>query len=138
MLEKCLAETDPETTDVVVMAADVVPLRPWPRRRTIAGGPPIADGGGDPGRARGQAGPAADRADQRPVCAVARIAGTIGAQELIMGPSNRFRPEDQIDEWPCTGLKAVRNARAADDPRPGQEPRHAAGHRRRQSYSPGR
>ena len=33
MLKTCLDETDLETTEVVVLVADVVPLRPWPRRR---------------------------------------------------------------------------------------------------------
>ena len=33
-----------------------------------------------------------------PFYALAQTAKTIGAQELIMGPSNKFRPEDQLDE----------------------------------------
>ena len=32
-----------------------------------------------------------------PFYALAQTAKTIGAQELIMGPSNKFRPEDQLD-----------------------------------------
>ena len=33
-----------------------------------------------------------------PFFAMARTAKTIGAQELIMGQSNKFRPEDQLDQ----------------------------------------
>ena len=32
-----------------------------------------------------------------PFFALTRTAKTIGAQELIMGPSNKYRPEDQLD-----------------------------------------
>ena len=33
-----------------------------------------------------------------PFFAMARTAKTIGAQELIMGPSNKYRPEDQLEQ----------------------------------------
>ena len=33
-----------------------------------------------------------------PFFAMTRTAKTIGAQELIMGPSNKYRPEDQLDQ----------------------------------------
>ena len=68
-----------------------------------------------------------------PFYALAQTAKTIGAQELIMGPSNKFRPEDQLDAGGALLAERLRReARAADDPRAGQGPRRAARHRRRQ------
>ena len=69
MLEKCLAETDPETTEVVVMTAHGAAARLGATMKpTITDEDrQLADGRGQPGRARGQAGQAGDRADQRAV-----------------------------------------------------------------------
>ena len=99
MLEKALAETDPETTDVVVMTATIIP----PASGDFT--PSITD---------------ADRAlltavvnmaehvgkpvkplivpTNGPMFALARTAHTIGAQELIMGASNKFDPDVQLDQ----------------------------------------
>lgn len=100
MLEKALAETDPETTDVVVMTAKVVPAD-----GSLADGPDL------------------DRYDQRlmtavveraeqagkrvvplilptnnPLYAVLRTAKDLQAQELVLGASNKFSADVQLDQ----------------------------------------
>ena len=68
-----------------------------------------------------------------PFFAMARTAKTIGAQELIMGQSNKFRPEDQLDQVALYWLNVC-----GAKPEPlsirvlAQGPRRSAGHRRRQ------
>ena len=100
MLEKCLAETDPETTDVVVMTANVLP------QGSGAEGPPtvtdqdrqlltavvnLAEQAGKPVK------PMIVPTNE-PYFALAQTAKTIGAQELIVGASNQFDPNDQLDQ----------------------------------------
>ena len=68
MLEKALAETDPETTDVVVMTAKLIPpgsdaVRPAGLRPLR---PAVDDRGGQPGGEGRQGGQAADPAHQQP------------------------------------------------------------------------
>jgi amino acid transporter len=100
MLEKSLAETDPETTDVVVMTAKVTPQ-------------------GDTSLAR----PNLDTYDQQlmtavvdraekagkkikplivptnnPLYAVLQTAKVLEVQELVVGASNKFTAEEQIDQ----------------------------------------
>jgi nucleotide-binding universal stress UspA family protein len=100
MLEKALAETDPETTDVVIMTAKVAPVGTVP-----------VDG------------PDLDRYDQQlmtavveraekagkevksiivptnnPLFAVIRTAKEINAQELIVGASNKYTADEQLDQ----------------------------------------
>ena len=100
MLEKCLAETDPETTDVVVMTAIVLPTG---SARLAADDhrlrPAAPDGGRQPGRARRQAGQAADRADQRAVL--------------------RPGPDGQDDRRPGADHGAVEQVRPRRPARPG-------------------
>ncbi len=99
MLEKCLAETDPETTDVVVMTASVVPkgsgdFQPTITdydRQLLTAVVNLAEHAGKPVK------PLIVPTNE-PFFALAQTAKTIGAQELIMGPSNKFRPEDQLDQ----------------------------------------
>ena len=134
MLERCLAETDPETTEVVVMTASVLAaglgrLEADDHRPR----PPALDGRGQPGRARRQAGQAGDRADQRAVLRHdphrqdhRRARADHGAVEQV-SPRGPARPgRALLDE----GLR--RQARAAVDPGAGQGPRRPARHRRRQ------
>ena len=98
MLEKCLAETDPETTEVVVMTASVVPkasadFQPTITdydRQLLTAVVSLAEHAGKPVR------PLIVPTNE-PFYALAQTAKTIGAQELIMGPSNKYRPEDQLD-----------------------------------------
>jgi nucleotide-binding universal stress UspA family protein/uncharacterized protein YjeT (DUF2065 family) len=98
MLERCLAETDPDTTDVVVMTASVLPpgsgdLKPMITendRQLLTAVVNLAEHAGKPVR------PAIVPTNE-PFFAMTLTAKTIGAQELIMGPSNKFRPEDQLD-----------------------------------------
>ena len=99
MLERCLDETDPETTDVVVMTASVVPLGSGDFEPTITVNDRqlltavvnLAEHAGKPVK------PVIVPTNE-PFFAMARTAKTIGAQELIMGQSNKFRPEDQLDQ----------------------------------------
>jgi nucleotide-binding universal stress UspA family protein len=98
MLEKCLSETDPETTEVVVMTATVLPPASADYQPTISDEDrhlltavvTLAEHAGKPVR------PLIVPTNE-PFFALAQTAKTIGAQELIMGPSNKFRPEDQLD-----------------------------------------
>jgi amino acid transporter/nucleotide-binding universal stress UspA family protein len=99
MLERCLAETDPETTEVVVMTASVVPLGSADMQPTITVNDRqlltavvnLAEHAGKPVK------PVIVPTNE-PFFAMTRTAKTIGAQELIMGPSNKFRAEDQLDQ----------------------------------------
>jgi amino acid transporter/nucleotide-binding universal stress UspA family protein len=98
MLEKCLNETDPETTDVVVMTAALLPpgsadFQPTisdEDRHLLTAVVSLAEHAGKPVR------PVIVPTNE-PFYALAQTAKTIGAQELIMGPSNKYRPEDQLD-----------------------------------------
>ena len=98
MLEKCLAETDPETTDVVVMTASVLPKGSADYEPTITDYDRqlltavvnMAEHVGKPVK------PLIVPTNE-PFYALAQTAKTIGAQELIMGQSNKYRPEDQLD-----------------------------------------
>jgi amino acid transporter/nucleotide-binding universal stress UspA family protein len=98
MLEKCLNETDPETTEVVVMTASVLPPASADYQPTITDDDrqlltavvSLAEHVGKPVK------PLIIPTNE-PFYALAQTAKTIGAQELIMGPSNKFRPEDQLD-----------------------------------------
>jgi len=99
MLERCLAETDPETTEVVVMTATVLPKGSEDSRPTISEADRqlltavvnLAEHAGKPVK------PLIVPTNE-PFFAMARTAKTIGGQELIMGPSNKYRPEDQLDQ----------------------------------------
>ncbi len=99
MLERCLAETDPETTEVVVMTATVLPKGSEDSRPTISEADRqlltavvnLAEHAGKPVK------PVIVPTNE-PFFAMARTAKTIGGQELIMGPSNKYRPEDQLDQ----------------------------------------
>jgi nucleotide-binding universal stress UspA family protein len=99
MLERCLAETDPETTEVVVMTATVLPqasadLSPTISvhdRQLLTAVVNLAEHAGKPVK------PVIVPTNE-PFFALARTAKTIDAQELIMGPSNKFREEDQLDQ----------------------------------------
>ncbi len=101
MLEKALAETDPDTTEVVVMTAKVVP------QGNDAGGADI-----DLDRYDQQLMTAVvERAEKagknvkplivptnNPLHAVLKTAKDIGAQEVIVGASNKFTAEEQLDQ----------------------------------------
>ena len=99
MLERCLHETDPETTDVVVMTAQVVPpgssdYRPAltdEDRALLTAVVTMAEHAGKPVKPL-------IMPTNEPVYALARTAFTIGAQELIMGMSNKYDPSDQLDQ----------------------------------------
>jgi amino acid transporter/nucleotide-binding universal stress UspA family protein len=100
MLEKTLGETDPETTDVAVMTAQVA------QRGDISGGGPELDE-----YARNLMSAVVNRAEKagkhvqplivrtnNPLYAVINAARDLGAQELIMGASNVYSADEQIEQ----------------------------------------
>jgi amino acid transporter/nucleotide-binding universal stress UspA family protein len=100
MLEKTLAETDPDTTDVVVMTAKVAP----------AGDTPAADHDLDAYDQQLMTA-VVDRAEKagkkvkplilptnNPLFAVIRTAKDIQAQELVMGASNKYTADEQLEQ----------------------------------------
>jgi amino acid transporter/nucleotide-binding universal stress UspA family protein len=100
MLEKTLAETDPDTTDVAVMTAQVA------QRGDVSGGGPELDD-----YARTLMSAVVDRAEKagkhvqpmivrtnNPLFAVINAARDVGAQELIMGASNVYSADEQIEQ----------------------------------------
>jgi len=100
MLEKCLAETDPENTDVVVMTAHVLPTRGssdlMPSvtehdRELLTAVVKLAESAGKPVK------PLIVPTNE-PIYALTRTAKIIGAQELILGLSNKYDPTDQLDQ----------------------------------------
>ena len=99
MLEKCLTETDPDTTDVVVMTARVVPVLDngetesitLADRELLTAVVNMAETIGKPVK------PLIVPTNE-PIYALARTAQTIGAEEIIMGASNKFEPHDQLDQ----------------------------------------
>ncbi len=99
MLEKCLSETDPETTDVVVMTANVLPpgsddMNPGitdEDRALLTAVVNLAEHAGKPVK------PLIVPTNE-PFYALTRTARTIGAQELIMGMSNKFDPDALLDQ----------------------------------------
>src|SRR5207248_3844329 len=99
MLEKALAETDPDSTDVVVMTAAVIPPASGDFTPTITDEDRalltavvnMAEHAGKPVK------PLIVPTNE-PMYALTRTAFTIGAQELIMGASNKYDPSDQLDQ----------------------------------------
>ncbi len=99
MLEKCLAETDPNTTDVVVMtstlippaSADYTPGITEEDRALLTAVVNLAEHAGKPVK------PLIVPTNS-PFYALTRTARTIGAEELVMGLSNKFDPEVQLDQ----------------------------------------
>jgi amino acid transporter/nucleotide-binding universal stress UspA family protein len=99
MLERCLAETDPETTDVVVMTATVLPKGSDDYQTTITNNDrQLLTAVVNLAEHAGKSVKPVIVPTNEPFFALTRTAKTIGAQELIMGPSNKFRPEDQLDQ----------------------------------------
>ncbi len=99
MLDRCLAETDPATTDVVVMTASVLPPASADKnpaitqedRALLTAVVNMAEHAGKPVH------PLVVPTNE-PFYALARTAKSIGAQELIMGASNRFEPDAVLDQ----------------------------------------
>ena len=100
MLEKTLAETDPETTDVAVMTAQVA------RRGDASGGGPNLDE-----YARQLMTAVVDRAEKagkhvqpliirtnNPLFAVIQAARDLKAQEVVLGASNVYGADEQIEQ----------------------------------------
>jgi amino acid transporter/nucleotide-binding universal stress UspA family protein len=111
MLERCLAETDPETTDVVVMTANVLPLASADKHPTITDEDRalltavvnLAEHVGKPVH------PLIVPTNE-PYFALAQTAKSIGAQELIMGVSNRLDPDALIDQVALYWVNLFRGA----------------------------
>ncbi|MFO0956461.1 MAG: amino acid permease [Isosphaeraceae bacterium] len=98
MLRVCLGETDPETTDVVVMTAGVIPPASGDftpsiteeERALLTAVVNMAEHEGKPVKTMVVP-------TNEPFFAMAQTARMIGAQELFMGASNKFSPDDQLD-----------------------------------------
>lgn len=100
MLQKSLEETDPETTDVVVMTAkttppddattDLVELDRYDRRLMTA----VIELGESVGK---QIRPLVVPTNN-PLFAVISTAKSLRAMELIVGASNKYTPEEQLDQ----------------------------------------
>jgi amino acid transporter/nucleotide-binding universal stress UspA family protein len=99
MLEKALAETDPDTTDVVVMtaamippaSADYTPTITDEDRQLLTAVVNLAEHAGKPVH------PVIVPTNE-PIYALTRTAHNIGAQEMILGASNKYDPNDQLDQ----------------------------------------
>jgi amino acid transporter len=100
MLEKTLAETDPETTDVVVMTAKVAPVGDFP-----VAGPALDDFDQHLMTA------VVDRAEKagkqvkplilptnNPLFAIINTAKDLKVQELVMGASNKYTADEQLEQ----------------------------------------
>jgi len=99
MLERCLAETDPETTEVVVMTASVLPKGSEDSRATISEvDRQLLTAVVNLAEHAGKSVKPLIVPTNEPFYAMAQAAKTIGAQDLIMGPSNKYRAEDQLDQ----------------------------------------
>jgi amino acid transporter/nucleotide-binding universal stress UspA family protein len=98
MLEKALAETDPETTDVVVMTA----------RQTFDSGEPVADltdydqqlmtGVVQRAELAGKQVKPLIVPTNNPLHAILRTAFELKAQEVVLGASNKYTAEEQLDQ----------------------------------------
>ena len=100
MLQQALEETDPETTDVVVMTAKITPVgRRGPQLRRARPLRPQADDGR---RRAGRKGRQADHPlvvpTNNPLYAVMNTAKSLGVQELVIGASNKFTAEEHLDQ----------------------------------------
>ena len=99
MLETALSETDPETTEVVVMTASLIPPASGDFTPTITEEDralltavvTLAEHAGKPVH------PVIVPTNS-PIYALVRTAYTIGAEEMIMGASNKYDPNDQLDQ----------------------------------------
>ncbi len=99
MLERTLAETDPETTEVVVMtatlippaSADFTPTITEQDRTLLTAVVTLAEHAGKPVK------PVIVPTNS-PMYALTRTAHTIGAEEMILGLSNAYDPSDQLDQ----------------------------------------
>ena len=116
------------------MTATVLPLGSGDLKPTITDArPPALDGGGQPGRARRQAGQAGDRADQRAVLRHDPHRQDHRRARTDHGPVEQVPPRGPARPGGALLVQRLRRqARAAVDPRAGQGPRRSAGHRRRQ------
>jgi amino acid transporter/nucleotide-binding universal stress UspA family protein len=100
MLEKTLAETDPETTDVVIMTAKVVPMGDTP-----FAGPTLDDYDqhlmtavvGRAEKAGKQVKPLIVPTNN-PLHAVLKTAKDLKAQELVVGASNKYTADEQLEQ----------------------------------------
>jgi amino acid transporter len=99
MLEKCLNETNVDTTDVIVMTASVLPQGSADKsapitdedRTLLTAVVTLAEHSGKPVH------PLIVPTNE-PFFAMTQTAKAIGAQELIMGASHKFDPDAQLDQ----------------------------------------
>ena len=113
MLETCLEETDPETTDVVVMtctllpphSGDYQPGMTTAERELISAVVNLAEHAGKPVKPL-------ILPTNEPLYALARTAKELHVGELIMGVSNKYSSDDQLDQL-CLYWLNLNNGQAA-------------------------
>jgi amino acid transporter len=100
MLEKSLAETDPETTDLVVMTAKLAGVDEVPETAAGLGEEEQRLMTAVVGRAELAGKPVKPLIvpTNNPLHAVLRTAADLGAQEVVLGASNKYTAEAQMDQ----------------------------------------
>ena len=100
MLEKALSETDPDTTDLIVMTAKSSPsgeasMDAGPARRLRSS---ADDRGGGSGGGVRQAGPSAHRADEQSGLCPLADGPDLACRNCVIGASNMFTADEQLDQ----------------------------------------
>lgn len=100
MLEKALAETDPETTGVVVMTAKVMPVGETPERETDLDtyDQKLMTAVVQRAEKAGKQVKPLIVPTNNPLYAVVRTAKDLKAQELIVGGSNKYSADEQLEQ----------------------------------------
>jgi amino acid transporter len=101
MLEKALAETDPDTTDVVVMTAKVVPLGGETEAATLdldSYDQHLLTAVVDRAERAGKRAAPVIVPTNNPLHAVLKTAKDLQANEVVMGASNKYTAEEQLDQ----------------------------------------
>jgi amino acid transporter/nucleotide-binding universal stress UspA family protein len=99
MLEKALAETDPDTTELVVMTAKVTPLEGEPDEGCLDSyDQQLMTAVVERAEHAGKKVTPLIVPTNNPLYALMSTAKSLGIQELIVGASNKFTTEEQLDQ----------------------------------------
>jgi amino acid transporter len=101
MLEKALAETDPDTTDVVVMTAKVVPLGGETEAANLdldSYDQHLLTAVVDRAERAGKRAAPVIVPTNNPLHAILKAAKDLRANEVVMGASNKYTAEEQLDQ----------------------------------------
>jgi amino acid transporter len=101
MLEKALAETDPDTTDVVVMTAKVIPLGGETEAATLdldSYDQHLLTAVVDRAERAGKRAAPVIVPTNNPLHAILKAAKDLRANEVVMGASNKYTAEEQLDQ----------------------------------------